>query len=55
MNQHTYSFPKVTPVDPDELREDLRLSRRHAAGTDEDADRVIVRREVQAHRADRQN
>lgn len=28
MNQHTYSFPKVTPVDPEELREDLRSSRR---------------------------
>ncbi len=28
MDQHTYSFPKVTPVDPDELREGIRAARR---------------------------
>lgn len=27
MNQHTYSFPKVSPADPDELREALRATR----------------------------
>jgi hypothetical protein len=31
MNQHTYSFPKVTPADPRELRESLRAIRREAA------------------------
>ncbi|MCK9249839.1 MAG: hypothetical protein M0P31_12805 [Solirubrobacteraceae bacterium] len=31
MDQHTYSFPKVTPADPDELRERLRVARRAAA------------------------
>jgi hypothetical protein len=33
MEQHTYSFPKVSPADPHELRETLRASRREAAGT----------------------
>jgi hypothetical protein len=33
MNQHTYSFPKVTPVDARELREELRASRRQAAAS----------------------
>ncbi len=36
MNQNTYSFPKVTPVDPEKLREDLRASRRDLP-TDRDA------------------
>jgi hypothetical protein len=33
MEQHTYSFPKVSPADPHELRESLRATRREAAGT----------------------
>lgn len=40
MNQNTYSFPKVTPVDPEELREDLRASRRDLSTDREDAPRV---------------
>lgn len=41
MNQNTYSFPKVTPVDPEELREDLRASRRDLpTDRSEDAPRV---------------
>jgi len=42
MEQHTYSFPKVTPCDPRELREDLRASRRSSVASDRqrDADRV---------------
>lgn len=40
MNQNTYSFPKVTPVDPEELREDLRASRRDLPTDREDAPRV---------------
>ena len=40
MNQNTYSFPKVTPVDPEELREDLRASRRDQQTDREDAPRV---------------
>ena len=39
MNQHTYSFPKVTPVDADQLREDLRAARRQAAVITDDDDR----------------
>lgn len=30
MNQNTYSFPKVSPADPHELRESLRARRREA-------------------------
>lgn len=33
MEQHTYSFPKVSPADPHELRESLRATRREAADT----------------------
>jgi hypothetical protein len=33
MDQHTYSFPKVSPADPHELREALRATRREAAAT----------------------
>lgn len=43
MNQHTYSFPKVTPVDPEELREDLEdlhASRRDASTDTPNASRV---------------
>lgn len=36
MEQHTYSFPKVSPADPHELRESLRATRREAAGTQTD-------------------
>lgn len=43
MDQNTYSFPKVSPADPHELRESLRAVRREAgadaAKTREDADR----------------
>lgn len=35
MDQHTYSFPKVTPVDARELREDLRAARRSSAASDQ--------------------
>lgn len=31
MDQHTYSFPKVSPADPHELRETLRALRRAAS------------------------
>ncbi|MEV4422164.1 hypothetical protein AB0L40_19615 [Patulibacter sp. NPDC049589] len=31
MDQHTYSFPKVSPADPHELRESLRATRREAS------------------------
>lgn len=48
MNQHTYSFPKVTPVDADQLREDLKTARRRAAVAESDDDRS--RDEVQARR-----
>lgn len=40
MNQNTYSFPKVTPVDPEELREDLRASRRDPQADRDEAPRV---------------
>ncbi len=40
MNQHTYSFPKVTPVDPDELREGLRASRRDLPTNEDEAPRT---------------
>lgn len=45
MDQNTYSFPKVSPADPHELRESLRASRREAGAVaaerrrDEDARR----------------
>lgn len=39
MEQHTYSFPKVSPADPHELRESLRATRREAAGTPTGGDR----------------
>ena len=44
-DQNTYSFPKVSPADPHELRESLRARRRESADAaararrDEDADR----------------
>lgn len=31
MDQNTYSFPKVSPADPHELRESLRAIRREAS------------------------
>jgi hypothetical protein len=41
MDQNTYSFPKVSPADPHELRESLRARRREASDDqrrrDEDA------------------
>ncbi|MGX6449496.1 hypothetical protein ACVU7I_15735 [Patulibacter sp. S7RM1-6] len=45
MDQHTYSFPKVTPADPHELRENVRASRR------ESADRADERRRDDARRS----
>lgn len=44
MDQNTYSFPKVSPADPHELRESLRARRREAGtpaenGAREDEDR----------------
>jgi hypothetical protein len=45
MDQNTYSFPKVSPADPHELRESLRAVRREASAEaardrrDEDARR----------------
>lgn len=43
MDQNTYSFPKVSPADPHELRESLRALRREARDAPEarreDADR----------------
>ncbi len=36
MDQHTYSFPKVTPVDPDELRAGIRAARRDVPAEPED-------------------
>jgi hypothetical protein len=45
MDQNTYSFPKVSPADPHELRESLRAVRREASSDpaksrrDEDARR----------------
>lgn len=39
MEQHTYSFPKVSPADPHELRESLRATRREAAGDQAEARR----------------
>ena len=44
MEQHTYSFPKVTPCDPRELREVLRAARR---------DSVASERQREADRAQR--
>ncbi|MDX8150875.1 hypothetical protein SK069_04660 [Patulibacter brassicae] len=42
MEQHTYSFPKVTPCDPRELREDLRAARRESVASERqrEADRA---------------
>ncbi|MBF6619650.1 MAG: hypothetical protein ITG02_05405 [Patulibacter sp.] len=40
MNQHTYSFPKVTPVDPEELREGIRSSRRDLTTTPDETVRT---------------
>lgn len=39
MDQHTYSFPKVSPADPHELRETLRATRRENAAGAADKDR----------------
>ncbi|MGE4426003.1 MAG: hypothetical protein AB7G37_06090 [Solirubrobacteraceae bacterium] len=44
MDQHTYSFPKVTPADPDELRERLRVARRAAAAAARDDEPDAARR-----------
>jgi hypothetical protein len=47
MDQNTYSFPKVSPADPRELRESLRAVRREASSDaaqgrrDEDARRRL--------------
>ena len=40
MNQHTYSFPKVTPVDAEELREGIRTSRREQTTTPDETVRT---------------
>lgn len=45
MDQNTYSFPKVSPADPHELRESLRAVRREAR-----ADAAKSRREDDADR-----
>ncbi|WP_210492382.1 hypothetical protein [Patulibacter sp. SYSU D01012] len=45
MDQNTYSFPKVTPADPQELRETLRANRRETT-----ADRDAARRRDDARR-----
>ncbi|WP_320671461.1 hypothetical protein [Patulibacter defluvii] len=53
MDQHTYSFPKVTPVDAQELREDLRAARRQSAtGDPRRAEREGERRDAPARRHD---
>lgn len=39
MDQRTYSFPKVSPADPHELRESLRAMRREAGDRQADARR----------------
>lgn len=44
MDQNTYSFPKVTPADPQELRESLRANRRETTDRDESRRRDDARR-----------
>ncbi|WP_157260957.1 hypothetical protein [Patulibacter minatonensis] len=46
-DQHTYSFPKVSPADPHELRESLRAVRRRASDA-----AATTRREAEARAQD---